>query len=292
MSEAGVVGLPMYDGVLPRSVSDAFYELLVSKIESKLLRMPVTVSRDISLHELWTHKDLLLAQTCGFPLVTKYQTDVKLVASPSYSCEGCGQNTYKSAIITRQNHPHIRHSIHLTTHPIVLAVNSFDSFSGWLMLLSSLQAIAHNASITISRILVTGSHMSSIQAVTSGAADIAAIDCVTLHLAAKNNLIDSSCLNILTYSKEAPTLPYITRKDTSDETLDALQYALRASVASGGAMAACISGFSTSTTLADYIRAVEEHRQLAVQVVDTDLYDLAKSCVSYTSVGGIPVCDY
>lgn len=287
-----MVGLPMYDGVLPRRVSDAFYEVLAANAALLDVQLPANLSRDISLHELWTHKDLLLAQTCGYPLVTKYRTDVQLVASPSYACEGCGQNTYKSAIITRSNHPCINCSIDITSNSIVVAVNSFDSFSGWLMLLSTLRTIADGTStMRITRILLTGSHISSMQAVASGAADIAAIDCVTLHLATQHNLIDLSCFNILTFSREALTLPYITSKHTSSEILQRLQCALTASVTSEAAVAACINGFSPLTTLEDYVRAVEEHLLLASQVIDVDLYALARD-ISDTTAGGIPICYY
>ena len=75
----------MYD--LHRPDSEALLRVLQSLLaEHRLRAEPVWPQSDLGTH--WRSEDLLLSQTCGFPLVTQLP-DVQVFGSFHYSAPGC-----------------------------------------------------------------------------------------------------------------------------------------------------------------------------------------------------------
>jgi len=54
-----------------------------------------------SLDEFWLREDLLLSQTCGYPLVKALAGRVQLVATPVFSVDGCAGGDYWSILVAR-----------------------------------------------------------------------------------------------------------------------------------------------------------------------------------------------
>ena len=50
----------------------------------------------------WTDPELLLSQTCGFPLIYNLGARAQLVATPVYDVEGCHGPSYSSVILVRE----------------------------------------------------------------------------------------------------------------------------------------------------------------------------------------------
>ena len=221
MSEkAGIAGLPMYHTPALAPASDALWSAIrEALIAQGTAGVPERLSRDLAPEALWTHPDLLLAQACGLPLVTLLDGRVRYVATPIYAAEGCSGGDYRSWLVVRHDRPasgiaDLRGSI--------AAVNAPHSQSGANALLDLTATIAGGRPF-FTEILVTGAHVASLEAVRSGRAACATIDCVTWHHLAPEA---KAGLRILAASRTAPALPFITSKDTDDATLDRLRSTL------------------------------------------------------------------
>jgi ABC-type phosphate/phosphonate transport system substrate-binding protein len=75
-------------------------------------------------------------------------------------------------------------------------------------------------------VVVSGSHLRSVEMVASGEADVASIDCVSF--AHFQRLYPSlvSGVRVLSWTASSPSLPYITTSSASDATVQALRAAL------------------------------------------------------------------
>ena len=78
-------------------------EALWQKVRVALstLAIPDTLSWPTSLLPHWQHNDLLLSQTCGYPLMTRLP-EVQVVGAFHYSAPGCEGPNYRSWIAVRE----------------------------------------------------------------------------------------------------------------------------------------------------------------------------------------------
>ena len=89
-AEPWVAALPMYDLVELKPATDRFWQALRDRLDQAgIADLPQTLSRPDRLTEFWCQPNLLLSQTCGYPLVTELRDAVQLVATPVYSAPGC-----------------------------------------------------------------------------------------------------------------------------------------------------------------------------------------------------------
>ena len=201
-SKRPTASLPMYDWPEVAGSTDAFWAALHRTLSAGRIEAPDCLDRSASNDAIWRNPDLVLSQTCGWPLVTRYSDVLHVVARPVYAAEGCGKGTYRSAIVARSGEP-LEALVRGT-----VAVNGFDSLSGYRTL------AAHLASNGIGRedigdLLETGSHRASIQAVAEGRADVAAIDCVSWRLALDHEPAAGE-LAVIDWTAELPALPFVT----------------------------------------------------------------------------------
>ncbi|NIR61538.1 MAG: hypothetical protein GWO02_19625, partial [Gammaproteobacteria bacterium] len=56
------------------------------------------MDRDLG-EEIWRSTELLLSQTCGYPLTHALAGVVELVATPAYAAQGCRGPEYASLLI-------------------------------------------------------------------------------------------------------------------------------------------------------------------------------------------------
>jgi ABC-type phosphate/phosphonate transport system substrate-binding protein len=201
---------PMYD------VHPAGTDALAAAIQRRFPDARFQRPTDLLAH--WQRDDLLLSQTCGYPLVTLLP-DVQVVGCFHYTAPGCEGINYRSQLVVRQA------EAGKTVRDFrgqVAACNSKDSQSGYHALRTS---VGHDDAFFRS-IVWTGSHSQSLSALQRGAADIAAIDCVSLALLARYEPQALTGLTVMGETALTPGLPLIASRHTSTQTLNALREAL------------------------------------------------------------------
>lgn len=211
------VSLRLWWEGLARHLREAGVERVPDKMENPM---------DVAAH--WLDKDLLLSQTCGYPLTHILEDRVTLVATPIYEAAGCEGINYRSMIIVRED---LAVDTLEDLRACDVAINSWDSQSGFNALRAKIHTLTTPGEHFFTRTMVTDSHGRSIEAVREGETHCAAIDGVTLALYGRHRPDDVSGLRVLDQTGSSPGLPYITRKDISGNELDAIRTGLFAALA-------------------------------------------------------------
>lgn len=178
---------------------------------------------DLERH--WRAPNLLLSQTCGYPLTHQLNGKVRLLALPVYACRGCDPDgSFSSMIIV----PAASNLYSLNDCRCARAVyNTDDSMSGLLALRAAAASLHGRNEPFFSSLSRTGSHRRSLQSVADGKADVACIDAVTFALLSRVDAELISRVRVLGQTPGVPGLPYITSLMANAETLQRLQTALR-----------------------------------------------------------------
>ena len=154
---------------------------------------------------MFNNPDLLMGQTCGYPYVMTWQPSHELVAVPSFNVPGCDGVQYSSWFICNNDSSFQSLSDLKST---VAVINNRDSNSGMNVLRSEISKIAQGKSF-FSAVLESGSHLTSIDYVVNGKADIASIDAVTWHFVIQEGLVDPDKIRIIGQSQKTAGLPFI-----------------------------------------------------------------------------------
>lgn len=237
-----LVSLPMY-GVVPHDV-EQFWQALRDKLAALGLGYsPAKLAWPEQLLAHWQQPDLLLSQTCGFPLV-EFLPQVQLVGTLNYHAPGCNGPYYRSFLLVREAD---NQATLADFRGRTVAVNSTDSQSGFNSLRALIAPLADKGQFFGDKLL-TGGHRDSLAAVQQGKADIAAIDCVTLELLRRYAPQELAGLSVIGETAAAPGLPLITAASTSPESLNLLRQALAETLADADNQALCkkllIAGFT------------------------------------------------
>lgn len=202
MSADVIAALPMYPA--PAVIGEAYQRWLEETL--RLLGTDRPMPWPGSLAELWLHPRLLLAQTCGVPLITELKHRVRIVGRPHFALPEAQAGQHCSLLIARLDDP--RHTLG-EFFDCRGAYNSLDSNSGMNLLRHAL--IPHVREGRFFRHLeATGSHRQSIAHVATGIADLAAIDSVTFAYLARHAPNEVAGVRVVERTANAPTLPYIT----------------------------------------------------------------------------------
>lgn len=289
--EAGVAALRMYDLDELRSAYDELWTAIANRLDDAPSELTWT---GVPGRE-WRDPDLVLGQTCGWPLVTDLRDEVTVVGAFHHRLDvdgrppvdggresggevdvgnrdaaASGVPTYRSVVVAAQDRPLAAFAGE------VAAVNGRDSLSGWVSLGAAVAAVADAADVAgassgrsggtgeiaaafFGGILETGSHQASVQAVQARRAAVASIDAVSWTLFERHRPGLTDGLVIVGRGPVVPTLPLITRRIDPRP----LRAAISAAVADP-ATAACraqllIAGF-TPLELADYDRIMSPLR--------------------------------
>ncbi|CAN7382940.1 PhnD/SsuA/transferrin family substrate-binding protein [Phyllobacterium sp. LjRoot231] len=165
---------------------------------------------------LWCHPDLLFAQTCWGPLELGLQAHVHVVGQDDYSgVDGGDGELYSSALVMRRGagmpvEAPLGGEARLPVEVMRqkrFAFNSHDSMSGYLALQRDLEAQGETLDLFVSH-TETGGHRHSIEAIASGRADIAAIDCKSWELAQRYDEA-ASALVVVGWTGKRKGLPFI-----------------------------------------------------------------------------------
>jgi ABC-type phosphate/phosphonate transport system substrate-binding protein len=218
-----LVALQMYDLPELKWATDALgAQLLINLRRAGFPEVPYGLDREGDYKAQWSHPELLLAQTCGYPLVTMLQGQVRYLATPCYAAPHCAGPRYCSLLVVRADDPadsfaDLRGRRAAITRPY--------SQSGYNALRHAVAPLAAGGRF-FGEVIETGGHGASLAAVAEGGADVAAIDAVTFALLERNRPAATRPLKTIGRTASAPGLPYITRGAASEQEVERLRQAL------------------------------------------------------------------
>jgi ABC-type phosphate/phosphonate transport system substrate-binding protein len=247
-----LAGLTMYDLAPVRAATDAWWSGLAKACRQEGLKdVPDQLWRGGAREDLWRSPDLLLSQTCGYPLLKDFTNHLTLLATPIYDTKGCDGPTYRSLIVVRDDSP--------AENPEdlrggICAINDWDSQSGMNVLRHTIAPLSREGRF-FGEVKVAGKHHLSIAMIAAGEADVAAIDCVTHGLMARHEPESLAGTRVLCQTDSAPALPYVTGIATATDDQRRLRSALHNALADPDLAAAradlMINGFA-DLALDDY----------------------------------------
>lgn len=223
------VSLPMY-GITPRlrEANNALLDALATTLKGLGWSEPIRlVEADFAhIDEHWLDPQLLLSQTCGYPLMTRLQGKVSLLALPHYRAEGFKDGQYRSRLIVAEQS---RFTALAELRGAVAVINGADSHSGMNALRHAVAPLADNGDF-FREVRVSGGHVNSIQYVHNGQADVAAIDPVTWAHLLDEQPERLTRIRTLGWSAPAPGLPLIGSRALTDEQTSLIRAALAATL--------------------------------------------------------------
>lgn len=238
------VALPMY--LSKRQAVLSLWDVLRTRLlQAGCGVLPPALDWPDDLLAHWRDPQLLLSQTCGYPLTHALAGAVQLLGCFHYDAPGCEGMVCRSQLVARTEHTGRTLA---EFRGLRAAFNSHDSQSGYNALRAAVAPLAVTGRF-FGEVLATGSHAASIAAVQQGRADLAAIDCVTWAGLQRDmpQMLTGVCT--IGQTQAYPGLPLVTGRDTSAKEVLALQTALAALVedpAAATALAALgITGFQT-----------------------------------------------
>jgi hypothetical protein len=200
----GIAALPMYDWPELRVETDRLWAALRNALRAAGVAAPDELVRDGGLHETWADPRLVLGQTCGLPLVRELAGRVAVLGAVDYGLPGCPPGWYRSAVVVRADDPRPDLAAFRGAR---LAVNGFDSQSGWGSILHHAAPFARDGGF-FGAAEVSGAHAESVAVVAGGAADLAAIDAVSWRYARRFRP-QAAALRVLMLTDPTPGLPFI-----------------------------------------------------------------------------------
>lgn len=173
----------------------------------------------LSLMELWLSPQLLLTQTCGYPLMTALRGQVRVVGRPRYELPHSSDGNHCSLLLSRADDP--RRTLP-GFHGSRGVINGEDSNSGMNLLRQRLAPL-HRDGQFFASVGISGSHRESLRWLRENQADLAAIDSVTFAYLARYAEEEVAGLRVVVRSAVSPTLPYITVATATDEQVEVLR---------------------------------------------------------------------
>jgi ABC-type phosphate/phosphonate transport system substrate-binding protein len=220
--------LPMYALPEMAAANAALWAALAEALaESGLTETPLALTPAPLALPPRLVSETFFSQMCGYPLLTLYGGQYSLLGAPLYDFPGCdsgtnGTPTHGSVLVVGEAAAFRDPADLRGTH---FAINGWDSNSGMNLPRRLFAPLAVNGRF-FETIVVTGSHLASLEAVASGQADAAAIDCVTFGFAARYRPTLIGRLRILAETAKVPAIPFITSSETPAAVVAILRAAL------------------------------------------------------------------
>ncbi|MDR6956824.1 ABC-type phosphate/phosphonate transport system substrate-binding protein [Pseudomonas brassicacearum] len=169
----------------------------------------------------WLSPDLLLSQTCGYPLITSLRGKVRLIGRPSYELAHSSGGDHCGLLLCRADSTVADLAGFQGSHGLI---NAWDSNSGMNLLRHTLAGISDRG--FFSKLSVTGSHRESLRRLKGYEGDLASIDSVTYDYLARDNSDEIEGLKVLVRSVRSPCLPYITSIRRTAADADSIRSAM------------------------------------------------------------------
>lgn len=250
-----VAALPMYN-VAPALRAD--WHALLDRVAGRLARSGTPVVLSVvepgdgpdALHAFWRRDDVLLSQTCGYPLIQGLARHVRLIGAPSFAAPGCVGHRYTSAIMVRADDGPASLA---GCRGLRAAFNDHGSHSGMNALRHAVSPLARHGRFFAGTVC-TGSHLRSLEAVAQGEADVAAIDCVTLAFARAHLPARVAGLRQIGATRAVAGLPFIASRRAGHALIANVRRAMRAALQDDPALCArLLLDDLVPCTVADYL---------------------------------------
>ena len=228
--------LGMYDAAAVREANDMLWELIAGRLmERGVADVPDRLDRTRPPEAIWSDPDLLLAQCCGYPLVTRYAGRLRYLTTPRYAAPGCCGASYRSRLVVRVDDPAERLA---DLRGRRAAINDRHSNSGTNLFRAAIAPLARGRPF-FGAVRETGSHEASLRAVAEDEADVAAIDTVTFAHLARGEPARAARVRTIGWTGASHGLPFVTSMSTSAAVVDMLRDAISAVMLSAEARPAC-----------------------------------------------------
>ena len=215
--------LPMYDLPELRPALGALWAALARRLRlAGVADVPAALEERQTAERLWSSPALLFSQCCGADLTGAWSGALVPLATPCYRAPGCAGPRYASLVVVRRDAAIARLE---DLRGAVAAINQPCSHSGSNALRALIAPLAR-AGRFFGRIEVGGSHVASLAMVAGGAADVAAIDCVTHALLARHRPAALAGTRVLGRTAAAPAPPFVTRAGAGAALIARLRAAL------------------------------------------------------------------
>ncbi len=215
-------------GMYPFAHLHAAYDELWSAIRSRLGDAPGALDRDIELHAAWSRPDLLLGQTCGWPLVQQLAGEVAVVGAFDVAVPFASGGRYRSVLVASK--PLGVDEWKADPHTVV-AMNNPDSLSGWVSMQWAWGGVPAN-------VLTTGGHALSMRAVAAGEAHLASIDAMSFAFLTETEPTVGGRVHVIGHGPSVPSLPLVMAAALADRR-DEVRAAVAAAVADPALAEAC-----------------------------------------------------
>ncbi|SAK72857.1 phosphate/phosphonate ABC transporter substrate-binding protein [Caballeronia temeraria] len=257
-----IAALPMYN-VAPALATD--WRTLLERVRERLAHWLDArgdtldiVDPGADLTAFWLRDDVLLSQTCGYPLVHALADRVRVVGAPDFDVPGCENGAYRSVIVA---------GVHVDARSIDAcrglraAYNDDDSNSGMNLFRHAVAPSARDGRFFAS-VTKTGAHLASLRALVESRADVAAIDCVTFAFAQAHLPELTAGVRVLGATASASGLPFIASMRVPQDAIRPIFDALADTLDREPALAARLrlKGVVTRTQ-ADYAPILDYERE-------------------------------
>lgn len=214
--------LPMYALPEMAAANTALWEALRQQLDEPELP-PALSPAGLALPQA-IDPGTVFTQMCGYPLKTLYAGQYRMLGTPLYDFPGCrlrpdGVPTHASFLVVPSE------SEFWTLEQLRdrrFAINGRDSNSG-MNLPRRLFAPWARGGRFFGEVVVSGSHVGSMERVAEGAADAAAIDCVTFGFAARFRPGLTEKLRVLCETPASPAIPFVTAAATPPDSVRRLR---------------------------------------------------------------------
>jgi len=212
--------LPMYPFAGLRDAWDELYSAIAVSMRVSYPDTPLELDWEVDSHEGWRHPHLAVSQACGWPLITELHSTVRVLGAFEHRLDDAVSHLYRSVIVARS-----------ALVPNALkdraAINSTDSLSGCISLLAAFDiAPGHWPG----EVVLTGSHLASIDAVRTGSADVASIDALSWAYQQRLDPHRLDGLVVVERGPLVPCLPLIVGVDADDAKVAAWRSAIGAAM--------------------------------------------------------------
>lgn len=223
-----VASLGMYDAPGQKPANDRLWAGIADRLRAAGVDgLPDALDRSRPLAEIWDDPDLLLAQTCGYPLMTEWRKRLTYVATPRYGAPGCEGTGHRSRFVVHADSPIAALQ---DCRGLTAAVNDPASNTGMNLLRAAVASLAVDGRF-FGRVVVTGSHAASLEAVAGGEAAIAAIDGVSFAALERERADLTAAVRTIGWSEVSPALPFVTSINSTPALVQTLRRAIRETIA-------------------------------------------------------------
>lgn len=202
-----IASMPWYDLPEVRKYTDDLWQAVARQLRADGVNyVPDVLERDLHHSEQWIHPSLMFTQACGYDIALDAGRFLKAIAAPCFLMPGCSAHYYSSYVVVREDlHAHELADL----RGLRAVINNVSSHSGTNSFRAMIAPLSREGRF-FGAVAESGAHVTSIEMLHSGHADVACIDCVTWGLLKLHRPAFLEGLAVLAQTPLAPAPPYVT----------------------------------------------------------------------------------